>query len=107
MDTIEAVGRTATVRLAGNLLTITPTALARAAGRRGEIQLRIDTLGGVQFSPARIGTVGFIRFVAAGAPAVLDKRQAVADPYTVVFSRASMAAFEAVRDAVLARIAGS
>jgi hypothetical protein len=107
MDTIEASGRTAKVRLDGNLLTLTPTALAKVGGRRGEVQLRVDTLTGVQLSPAHFGTLGFIRFVTSGSPATVDRQTAQRDPYTVVFGRGDGAAFAAIRDAVMARIAGS
>jgi len=99
-----ANGRTARVILDGNLLTITPTVLAKAAGRRGQVQVRADQLAGVQYSPAHLGTLGFLRFVSAGSPAMLDRRAAEKDPYTVLFARGARRDFEALRDAVMARI---
>lgn len=106
-ETITASGRTATVTVTGNLVTITPTTLAKVAGRRGVVQLRTDSIVGVQFSPAHFGTLGFLRLVTVGAPATIDRQAAQQDPYTVLFTRRAMGDFEAVREAVLRRITGT
>jgi hypothetical protein len=105
MEPLRAAGRTGTVTFDGHLVTLAPSRAARIGGRaRGDIQLPVRAINGVQLSPARAGFLGFIRFVTSGSPASMNRKEAHRDPYTILFTRPAGAEFEAVRDAVMAAI---
>lgn len=102
-----ATGRNATITVTAGMVTLSPTLKARIGGRaRGDIQLPIRSLLGVQFSPAKLGFLGFIRLVTSGSPAELTRAQAQKDPYTVWFTRPAGGAFEVVHAELMQQIAG-
>ncbi|MDR6691458.1 hypothetical protein J2X55_002381 [Microbacterium sp. 1154] len=112
METITANGVNGQISFDGNVVRITRAGFFGRVGHgRGEKTLNVRSIGAVQIKPASALVNGFIQFSVSGESSKQSigfgrSQDAAQDENAVIFAKKSTADFEAVRDAVLAALAG-
>lgn len=107
-----AKGYTGTVEFDGQFVTIKRTGMARFTIGKGDKRFHVRNVSAVQLKPAGPMVNGFIQFTIPGGNEQRSRfgsqtHNAARDENSVIFTRKQQPAFEQLRSAVEAAIAGS
>ena len=98
---MDAQGLTGRIQWDGTAITIVREgALARLYVGAGETRIPVEQISAVEWRPAGMLSVGWLRLVVPGTPPPRVHRNraqmARTDPYAIVFNRAQQPAFEEI-----------
>lgn len=104
---MEARGHGGQLRFENDTLTISHKGVLGllTQGLKGNKEIRVDLISSIQFKDAGLLTNGYIQFAFVGGQETKQGLfDAVSDENTVLFTKTQQPQFEAIRDAIKARI---